>query len=113
MPPAFDSNSGAPLCIGVIGVGQRGSVYARALARGEVPGAALGAVCDVRGEKLEPFERFPRFDDARALVESRALDAVVVATPHRSHEEPTVLALSAGLHVLTEKPLAVHVTGVE
>ena len=113
MPPPFDSNPSGPLRIGVIGVGQRGSVYARALARGEVSGATLGAVCDVRAETLERFERFPRFDDARALVESSALDAVVVATPHRSHEEPTVLALSAGLHVLTEKPLAVHVTGVE
>jgi predicted dehydrogenase len=103
------ADSSAPLRFGVVGVGQRGGAYARALASGRVPGAVLEAVCDVRREALEPFQRHACFDDARALVHRATLDAVVVATPHRMHEEPTALGLSAGLHVLTEKPLAVHV----
>jgi predicted dehydrogenase len=113
MPPPFDSTPGLPLRFGVIGVGERGSAYARSLAGGAVSGATLEAVCDVRESALEPFGRFRRLASARALVESAALDAVVVATPHRSHEEPTRLALSAGLHVLTEKPLDVHLSGAE
>src|SRR5262245_37139686 len=112
MPP-FDSRPNEPLRFGVIGVGKRGGAYARALAGGDVPGATLAAVCDVRGEALAAFRRYPCFDDTRALLEAVALDAVVVATPHPRHEEPTLAALEAGLHVLTEKPLAVHVASVE
>lgn len=113
MPPLDAKKTIAPLRFGVIGVGQRGSSYARALAGGDVPGATLSAVCDVRGEALEPFRSHSCFDDARRLVQNAALDAVVIATPHPAHEEPTLVSLSAGLHVLTEKPLAVHVADVE
>jgi predicted dehydrogenase len=101
------------LRFGVIGVGQRGSAYARALAGGEVPGATLSALCDVRSEALDAFRSYPCFDEARKLVREAALDAVVIATPHPEHEEPTLVSLSAGLHVLTEKPLAVDVAAVE
>jgi predicted dehydrogenase len=113
MPPLDVTKPNAPLRIGVIGVGQRGGAYARVLANGEVPGATLSAVCDVRSEALEPFRSHPCFDDARLLVQGAALDAVVIATPHPAHEEPTLVSLSAGLHVLTEKPLAVRVADVE
>jgi predicted dehydrogenase len=112
MPP-FDSRANDPLRIGVIGVGQRGGAYARALASGDVPGATLAAVCDVREEALAPFRKYACFADVRTLLEGVALDAVVVATPHPRHEEPTLAALRAGLHVLTEKPLAVHAGAVE
>jgi predicted dehydrogenase len=112
MPP-FDSTASIPLRFGVVGVGQRGGAYARALAAGEVSGATLAAVCDVRGDALAPYRAHACFDDVRALVEHVALDAVVVATPHPRHEAPTLAALEAGLHVLTEKPLALHAAGVE
>lgn len=112
MPP-FDSRATEPLRFGVIGVGLRGGAYARALAAGDVPGATLAAVCDVRDDALAPFREHPCFPDAGKLLEAVALDAVVVATPHPLHEEPTLAALDKGLHVLTEKPLAVHVASVE
>jgi len=113
MPPFDATKPTAPLRFGVIGVGQRGSAYARALAGGEVPGATLSAVCDVRSAALEPFRSHRCFDDARLLVQGAALDAVVIATPHPEHETPTLVSLAAGLHVLTEKPLAVHVAAVD
>jgi predicted dehydrogenase len=112
MPP-FDSRANDPLRIGVVGIGQRGGAYARALASGDVPGATLAAVCDVRKEALAPFHEHACFPDVRALLDGALLDAVVVATPHPRHEEPTLAALGAGLHVLTEKPLAVHEVAVE
>ncbi len=112
MPP-FDSRANEPLRLGVIGVGQRGGAYARALAQGDVSGARLAALCDVRDEALAPFRAHPCFGDVRALLDGARLDGVVVATPHPSHEEPTLAALAAGLHVLTEKPLAVDAAAVE
>ena len=109
----FDAIASAPLRFGVVGVGRRGGAYARALAAGDVPGATLAAACDVRSDALAPFRRHACFDDVRALLATVALDAIVIATPHPRHEAPTLAALEAGLHVLTEKPLAVHAAGVE
>ena len=70
-------------------------------------------MCDVRAEVLEPFRNVACFEDAKALFANAPLDAVVVATPHPEHLQPTLLALAKGLDVLTEKPLAVSVVDVE
>jgi predicted dehydrogenase len=43
------------------------------------------------------------------MIASGRVDAVVIATPHWSHPEMATDALKRGLHVLTDKPLAVHV----
>jgi len=43
-----------------------------------------------------------------SLLAAAAVDAVVVATPHHAHPEHALAALGQGLHVLVEKPLAVH-----
>jgi predicted dehydrogenase len=92
--------------IGVVGVGNMGRTYAEAI--GAIDGLELGALCtrtlarikDLPGEK---------FSDHRAMIASGRVDAVVVATPHWSHPTVAIDALRAGLHVLTDKPLAVHV----
>ncbi len=47
------------------------------------------------------------YEDADALFESGEIDAVYIALPNDLHEEWTVRAARAGLHVLCEKPMAV------
>ena len=42
------------------------------------------------------------------MISSGEIDAIHICTPHPSHREIGVEALKAGLHVLMEKPLAVH-----
>ena len=49
------------------------------------------------------------FTDWREMLDKTELDAVVVATPHDTHLEPTLAALDRGLHVLLEKPLATSI----
>jgi predicted dehydrogenase len=112
MSSALGANSVARLRFAVVGAGRRGSAYASALARGEIDGAELAAVCDVRPDVLEPFAGVARYDDVDALLAGAPLDAVVVATPHPEHARPTLASLAAGLHVLTEKPLAVDPSDV-
>ncbi|HEX3850680.1 MAG TPA: Gfo/Idh/MocA family oxidoreductase, partial [Polyangiaceae bacterium] len=94
--------------VAVIGVGSMGAVHARELSLGNVPRASLGAVCDSDPEALSRFPGVPSFADSRSLLAAGVADAVLIATPHYDHTPLAIEALSAGFHVLTEKPLAVH-----
>jgi predicted dehydrogenase len=66
------------------------------------------AVCDSDPEALVPFSSVPVFADSASLLAAGVADAVLIATPHYDHTPLAIEALAAGLHVLTEKPLAVH-----
>src|SRR5262249_12487650 len=92
--------------IGVVGVGSMGRVYAEAI--GTIHGLELRALCTRTLDRIKdlPGEKFA---DHRAMIASGHVDAVVIATPHWIHTPVAIDALRAGLHVLTDKPLAVHV----
>lgn len=94
--------------IGVIGVGNAGGAHARDLAQGRIEAAELAAVCDVNPRALSTFAEVPLFAESEALIGSGLVDAVLIATPHYQHAPIAIDAISAGLHVITEKPLAVH-----
>ena len=93
--------------VGVIGYGYWGPNLVRNFA--EVPGAHVVHVADVRQERLAAVStRYPSVTisrDYRDLIADSAVDVVVVATPVTSHFQLAFEALSAGKHVLVEKPL--------
>ncbi|MCM8764881.1 MAG: Gfo/Idh/MocA family oxidoreductase, partial [Candidatus Omnitrophica bacterium] len=75
--------------------------------------AELVAVCDAEENRAkEVGEKYgvKWFTDYRKLIDSKIADAVIVATPHYFHPEISVYAMNNGLHVLTEKPIAVTVS---
>jgi predicted dehydrogenase len=78
--------------------------------------ACLTAVCDivpeVCREKSEQYE-VPGFVDHTELLDSGLVDAVIVATPHYFHPPIAIDAFSRGLHVLSEKPIAVTVSAAD
>jgi len=92
--------------VGVIGVGAMGRQYVDAIQA--IDGLELSALCN---RTLDPIRDLPgpKFSDHRALNASGRVEAVVIATPHWSHPDIAIDALAHGLHVLTDKPLAVHV----
>ena len=93
------------LRIGVIGVANRGRANLDGVAQEDIV-----ALCDV-DEKylLEAAKRFPKarlFRDYRELIAMKELEAVVISTPDHHHAIAASRALSRGLDVYCEKPLA-------
>ena len=96
--------------IAVIGVGIMGSQHVRDL--GRIPNTRLVAVCDIdksRADQAAAQYHVPAFYDYHDLLDRGELDGVMVATPHYFHTPISIDALQRGIHVLCEKPLAVHV----
>lgn len=99
--------------VAVIGIGNMGAAHARTLVAGEVPGAELVAVCDVRQE-MESWvsSNLPAsvtyWQDAEQMMSSGTIDAVIIATPHYDHPEKAIQAFQNGLHVMIEKPAGVY-----
>lgn len=99
--------------VAVIGIGNMGAAHARTLAAGDVPGAELAAVCDVRSEMAEwVTANLPSsvafWQDPEQMMSSGTIDAVIIATPHYDHPEQAIQAFRHGLHVMIEKPAGVY-----
>ncbi|MCG8502050.1 MAG: Gfo/Idh/MocA family oxidoreductase [Firmicutes bacterium] len=99
--------------IGIIGIGGMGTSHARNLVAGKVPGGELVAVCDTNPERLKYAtehlgDHIQTFDNADAFFAAKAVDAVLIATPHYDHPLLTIKALENDLHVLSEKPAGVY-----
>lgn len=99
--------------LGIIGVGNMGSLHARQVLQGAIPDLKLTAVCDLHPAKLEPFSNLASFTDSRSLIRSGKVDAVLIVTPHYDHTTIGIDALQNGLHVLVEKPISVHKADAE
>lgn len=97
--------------IGIVGLGRWGPNHARVF--GQLPGCRVTAVADGQASRRKAWEGRPGeirvFAEGAALVRNPEVDAVVVATPTRTHGRLVRLALRNGKHVLCEKPLC---TGV-
>ena len=96
--------------IGVVGVGGMGQghcAYMHDLDVGE-----LTAVCDVSPEVAKQVgerSKVPYFVKPTDLMDSGLVDAVLIATPHYLHPPTAIDAFKRGIHVLSEKPIAVTV----
>jgi len=96
------------LRLGLVGYGYWGPNLARNFH--QLPDAWLVACADADNARLQEATRLysiqQAVNDARELIDNPTLDALVIATPARSHFELVSQALNAGKHVLVEKPLA-------
>jgi predicted dehydrogenase len=94
--------------IGLIGYGYWGPNLARNIAEAE--GVRLHAIAEGRPERRALASvRYPgaaTYADAAAVINDAEVDAVVIATPLKTHHALAKAALDAGKHVLVEKPLA-------
>ncbi len=99
---------------GIVGVGGMGNGHARNMPH--IPEAELTAVCDISPEALSyATETYgvPGFEKHVDLLDSGLVDAILVATPHYFHPPISIDAMERGIHVISEKPMAVTVSGAE
>jgi myo-inositol 2-dehydrogenase/D-chiro-inositol 1-dehydrogenase len=96
--------------VALIGSGRMGAFHAETLAR-RIPGARLVAVADPAPGAAERLvgvlEAGRPYDDVAQLWEDPTVEAVVIATPARTHADLVVAAAGAGRSVFCEKPMAV------
>ncbi|MEM6690019.1 MAG: Gfo/Idh/MocA family oxidoreductase [Planctomycetota bacterium] len=92
---------------GIIGCGNVADLHAIALSKLEE--SEFVAACDTQISRAQKFAHrydVQAYDRVEDMFNQAGLDAVMICTPHPLHEQPTVLAAKAGVHVLIEKPLA-------
>ncbi len=104
------------LKIGLIGAGRMGQVFAQTLAF-SISEVDLVAVADSSLETAQataahcnvPFAT----SDYRELLKREEIEAVVIATPTRTHAEVIIEAARHGKQIFTEKPLAESLKGCD
>jgi predicted dehydrogenase len=96
--------------IGIIGVGNMGSNHVRHVT--ELEHTELVAICDIDDARLKHITdniEVDTYSDYQQMLDTAELDGIIIATPHYSHPDITLAAFEKGIHVLVEKPIAVHV----
>jgi predicted dehydrogenase len=114
--------------VGLLGCGRRGSTDATNIAQNtDARVVALGDMFQDQIDKAR--QRFDKLAESKgyagvsqtfvgpkafeAIMESKEVDAVVIATPAYFHPEHSAAAVAAGKHVYLEKPVAVDVAGAK
>jgi predicted dehydrogenase len=97
--------------VAVLGMGSRGNDHVRTF--GKEPGVEIAYVCDVDRRRTDAAvaaaakvtRKAPKgVADLRRVLDDKAVDAVVIATPNHWHAPATILACASGKHVYVEKP---------
>ena len=106
------------LRVAIVGYGLAGRAFHGQLIRA-TEGLAVAAVVTSSAERAaqavadHPGAHVLADLDALLALPPGAIDLVVLATPHDSHAEFTLRALNAGLHVVTDKIMALKVADAE
>ena len=93
----------------IIGVGTMGQKHLNVFAT--TPGAEIAGVCDLNYDSaLETVAAYGPgikcYTSYDRMIEEQQPDAVAIAVPDHLHRDPAIAAMTAGAHVLVEKPLA-------
>jgi predicted dehydrogenase len=95
--------------LGLVGLGKMGISHL-AIANSH-PEAEVAAVCDPSSyviDGIRKFTKFRTYGDYHAMLQEENLDAIIVATPSRSHRDIVQLALDRNISVFCEKPFCLE-----
>ena len=102
--------------VAVIGMHNNGNQHIQMF--NEIPGVRVAALCDVDQEVLglekknfdERNEKVQCYRNVRKVLDNKAIDAIVVATPNHWHGLMTIWACQAAKDVYVEKPLSHNIS---
>ena len=93
------------LCL--VGAGSIGRRHLRLLAeREDVQLAVVELNEQSKAAVSQEFPQMPFYDSMEAAVKEGGCEAVIIATPHRTHAPLAIQALELGAHVFVEKPMS-------
>ena len=119
-PKEFPADRRDEVRLGIIGCGGMGAAHMVSFLNmrdKKIDNVAMPAICDVNQRRLESnlgstSERqgfkVRGYADYRKLLESKDIDAVLIATPEHWHAQMAIDALSAGKDVYVEKPMTLR-----
>jgi len=99
--------------LAVIGLGNMGSSHCKNVSIMDT--AELTAVCDLEKDKIKKLSSLyncREFQSTEELFAAGGFDGIIIATPHYDHTTISLEAFKLGYHVLTEKPVGVHVKDI-
>ena len=100
--------------IAVVGLGKMGLSHL-AIVKAH-PDVELAAVCDASGYVLGVLKKYTgvaTYSDYERMLREVDLDAVLIATPSRTHATMVRTALERGLHVFCEKPFTLSTSDAD
>ena len=104
----FKTISGRKIRIAVIGCGRISKNHFGSIEKHQ-DAMELAAVCDIDPERLqEHSDRYqvPGYRKLEEMLKREQLDLVAICTPSGLHPEQVIQCAEAGVHVMTEKPMA-------
>lgn len=102
-------NSSPGIRWGIIGTGRVARAFTRDLLLSGLQVQAVGSRTRANAHQFAAFFNIPTAHASyEGLVSDETVDVVYIATPHSHHYPNATLALSAGKHVLIEKPVTIN-----
>jgi UDP-N-acetyl-2-amino-2-deoxyglucuronate dehydrogenase len=98
----------------IVGCGKVATTHA--LAYQALPNSEFVAVCDVAADRAEGFAKkfnVHGYTDLADMLRQERVDVLSVCTQHTQHPAAVEIAAAAGVHVISEKPLAVDLTSCD
>ena len=99
--------------IGIIGTGWGARVQAPSFREAGLEVVSIAGYRPANTKKIASELSLKPFDDWRELIADASIDLISIVTPPSEHLEMATAALSAGKHVLCEKPTARNVAEAE
>jgi UDP-N-acetyl-2-amino-2-deoxyglucuronate dehydrogenase len=92
----------------IVGCGKVGATHV--LAYQALPNSEFVAVCDVAPDRAQAFAekfRVKGYTDLAEMLHDEKVDVLSICTQHTQHPAAVEIAAAAGVHAISEKPLAV------
>jgi len=97
------------LKFGLVGCGRIAKRHADLLGGGQIHGASLAAVCDIKEERAKGMGsqyKVPYYCDMHEMLQQQPLDVISILTPSGMHAEHAIALAKYKKHLVVEKPMA-------